>query len=330
MKTKIIYALVSSPNDYYYEQLFISVYSLRIHNKDAIVEIVCDKDTYNTLVDNRKNIFNYVNNVIAIDTPIGWTNVGKSRYIKTNIRHIITGDYLFIDTDTIIMQNLEEVDTWTMDIGATFDNHIEKPLDRNVKSESEKWIIELASKTGTDIGGLFHYNSGVFYVKDTKISHELYTRWYAKYLEFKEKGVNIDQLPLLVVNNDMGGVIRNIGETWNCQIIVPHGMNMIENAKIIHYFAQKNKYEIASPWVLEELKYKGEITDRIKRIVDYPQDSFKEKYRVIKGLEVDFIETPLYKIFCDYHNFYKLLVFESKIYSSIKSFLRHYVFIWKR
>ena len=42
---KYVYVLVSSPNDLYYEQALMSVYSLRRHMKDADVVFLVDDTT---------------------------------------------------------------------------------------------------------------------------------------------------------------------------------------------------------------------------------------------------------------------------------------------
>ena len=53
MNTKIVYTLVSDDSDTYLEQALLSVYSLRIHNPRAIVELAVDQFTAMTLVDKR-------------------------------------------------------------------------------------------------------------------------------------------------------------------------------------------------------------------------------------------------------------------------------------
>ena len=53
MQTKIIYVLVSSPEDIYYEQCLVSVYSLRKYHKNAEVVVLVDDATAASLTGNR-------------------------------------------------------------------------------------------------------------------------------------------------------------------------------------------------------------------------------------------------------------------------------------
>lgn len=328
MKTQLVYALVSTFEDTYYEQLLISLYSARLHNPTATIVVVCDEGTVKTF-ETRKGILNYTDNIIPIATPCDWNNLQKSRYLKTNLRKFVEGDYLFIDTDTIITSSLETIDSLTCEIGAVFDSHIDRPICRNSNTDSEKWIFAEARQAGVSIDNMLHYNSGVFYVKDTPLAHQLYDNWYALYKEFRNKGVCVDQLPLLIANNNMGGVIETIAPEWNCQIITPYGTCLLPDAKIIHYFAKKSLYEIAFPWIIDKVKYTDDVTPEIKSIVERPTESFYLRYKIIKGKEVEFIESPMYQVFCECPNYFNLLTILSRKYQSIKMILRRILYAFK-
>ena len=97
MQTKIVYTLVSDESDTYLEQALLSVYSLRLHNPQAIVELIVDQFTSKTIVDKRSEIRKFITDLITVDVPEDYTKVQKSRYLKTNLRQFVKGDYLFID-----------------------------------------------------------------------------------------------------------------------------------------------------------------------------------------------------------------------------------------
>ena len=56
MKTKIVYAVSSDEQDNYLEQTVLSVFSLKRHNPDAVVEFVVDERTDKTIVGKRELI----------------------------------------------------------------------------------------------------------------------------------------------------------------------------------------------------------------------------------------------------------------------------------
>ena len=128
MTTKIIYCLVSDTKDYYYEQLLVSLCSLRKYNPDAIVEVVVDKETKDTLVSERAGIYNYVTDVIQIDVPNEFAKKQRSRFIKTRLRELVSGDFFFIDTDTVIIGDLSIIDSIPADVAMAYDANSPFPV----------------------------------------------------------------------------------------------------------------------------------------------------------------------------------------------------------
>lgn len=293
MKTKIVYCLVSNSKDYYYEQLLISLCSLRKHNPDVTVEVVCDRDTYDTLKDNRSGIYDCNIKVNTVETPKEWGNWERSRYIKTNLRNLTKGDYLFVDTDTVICSSLECIDDIKYDVAAVRDSHVERPLPKitQCQHDTEFWIWGQAQKAKVDIEGLWHNNSGVMYVKDTPKAYELYSKWADNYTKMLAHGAKVDQLPLLLSNHEMEDIIAPLDPRLNCQVAFDEGRTMVQEAKIIHYFPGQKKTLLASPWILDPIKETGKIPVTIQRIIDNPQTFFDKMSMVVEGDSASLIET---------------------------------------
>lgn len=293
METKVVYCLVSSNKDYYYEQLLISLCSLRKHNPETVVEVVCDQDTYHTLKGARAGIFDYNIQVNPVETPKEWGNWERSRYIKTNLRNLTHGDYLFVDTDTVICSSLESVDDIRHDVAAVRDSHVERPLPKvtQCQHDTEYWIWGQAMKANVNIEGLWHNNSGVMYVKDTPKAYELYALWAENYTKMLAHGAKVDQLPLLISNQELGNVISPLDPSFNCQVCTEDGRRMAQNAKIIHYFPGQKKTLLGSPWILDPIKETGNITAMVQRIIDTPQAFFDKMSMVVEGDAASLVET---------------------------------------
>lgn len=294
MMTKIVYCLVSESKDFYYEQLLISVCSLRKHNPDAEVEVVCDHDTLATLKGTRSGIFDYHVQVNAVETPREWGNWERSRYIKTHLRMLTSGDYLFIDTDTVICASLDGVDDLPYVVAAVRDSHLERPLPKaaQCQHDTERWIWGQAMKAQVDIAGRWHFNSGVLYVKDTPRAYELYRLWSEKYAEMLARGAKVDQLPLLLANHELGGVISPMDPSMNCQVVCEEGRTLLAGAKIIHYFPGQQKTLLASPWILGPIKDTGRIGATIQSVIDEPYKFFSQVSKVVIGDAATLIDTP--------------------------------------
>lgn len=97
MKTKIVYVLVSNDTDYYLEQAYVSMFSLKKYNPKAQIYVVADKDTVDGINANsiRQKLSAYVDSFIPINFD---KNVGlkeRSRFLKTTLRKHIDGDFCF-------------------------------------------------------------------------------------------------------------------------------------------------------------------------------------------------------------------------------------------
>ena len=109
MKTKIVYVVVSDEHDIYLEQACLSMHSLRLYNPDAMITVVLDKHTNATICGKRSIILDYVSEKIVINPEGKFSKMQLSRFIKTNLRKYVIGDFLFIDSDTIITSSLADM-----------------------------------------------------------------------------------------------------------------------------------------------------------------------------------------------------------------------------
>ena len=97
---KIVYVLTDNENLKYYNELMISLLSVRKHMPDRPVCVLVDPTTYAILQKNNAEIFNLAE-VLSIEVPSDLTQAEKSRYLKVTCRQWIRGDMLFVDTDTV-------------------------------------------------------------------------------------------------------------------------------------------------------------------------------------------------------------------------------------
>lgn len=280
MKTKIVYCLISDDNDYYYEQLLISLYSLRKHNPDAVVELVIDNDTNATLVNKRTEIYSFVTRVVHAEVPKHLSKKQRSRFIKTNLRNLISGDYLFLDTDTIIQSSLEDIDEVSSDICATQEYN---ELNRFTKKDPH--MRHLAEKVGLadELENEPYFNSGVMYVKDTPKAHLLYELWHSYWLITLSRGLNTDQTPLCWANKKAGHVIDFLDDKWNC-LVKLRGIEFEENAKIIHYACEHSNthYILSVHSIFDTMKMTGTLIPTAEYLIDNPStflvNAFEERF----------------------------------------------------
>lgn len=293
MRTKIVYVLTSSNKDYYFEQTLLSIYSLKLHNPTAKVTIVTDKDTEKSFVGNRKKIYELADEIISPSIPDEFNNLQKSRYLKTQLREIVSGDFLYVDTDTIISDSLEEIDELKCDLGAVIDKHI------NIKRHSGKLeIYKYAKLFNWNIpDNDLYFNGGLMFAKDSEIAHKFYQTWHKFWIDgVKNKGINIDQPTLALANDFNGYPIVELDGTFNCQVI-ENGLKYLANAKIIHYYASNVgkwdcPYLFRNDNVYKRVRENG-IDSEIHSMIENAKSAFTDKSLILGGNACDAFSTTL-------------------------------------
>ena len=291
MQTKIIYTLVSDETDYYYEQVLISIYSLRLHNPTAAINVIVDQDTYKTLNEKRNEIHKYVSSVIPIDVPCSYNKMQRSRYLKTNLRKFIDGNYLFIDCDTVICQSLEDIDHCDGDLGLVADLN-EQLLLKDTNT------IEKCNMAGfTNCQNQPYYNSGIMYVRDTPLTHQFYDEWNKNWQKSMQNGIPFDQPALCQTNITLNYPIKELSGIWNCQFKF-NGYHFLSDAKIMHYYFNGcDKYKLAQLHIFNMIKEKGYIDTITEKIIKHPQTTLYTYLTINEEFLYEYTSSSLLHIF---------------------------------
>ena len=269
MKTKLVYVLTCAPEATYIEQALISIWSARYHNPDAHIVLLVDDLTNQLLVGKRAEVLEYITEKVVVPfEDINATMMYRSRWIKTSVRQLVEGNFLFIDCDTIVVQSLAEVDQFDLEIGAVLDNH--RPISKFDVLERNS-IIARANTLNWDFRELErYYSSGVLFVKESKNTHQFYQLWHKNYLHSSQFGVSIDQISMERAKQEIS-IISDIDDTWNTIMFVRP--KFIEQARIIHFPSLDNNSFLFCKRVLEYVKNNG-LTDYIKYYVLHPIQSY--------------------------------------------------------
>lgn len=318
MKTKIVYTLICDGSYYYYEQLLISLYSLRLHNPHATVLVLVDKDTEKTLCGTRTKIYDYATQVICIEVPEDLSQMQRSRYLKTNLRQFVNGDYLFLDTDTVVCDKLDDIDTLECEIGGVLDYHGDSYTGYLID-----WDKNNIEKMGWQcIAKVPRFNSGLLYVKDCDSTRSFYQHWFAYWTKCKDKGINIDQLSLRRTLYD-NPIIEEIDSTWHCQLSNNgHGIDFINQAKVVHYYNLINVPGIRQDKLWESIKRTGQIPEETICILKedarftFLKSIYLNAFNKMQELE-PLTQTPVYTLWKEYPLAFSIFSMMSRIFISI-------------
>lgn len=292
---KYLYVLVNSTTGFYTEQTYVSMLSLRHVTPDAFISLLVDDKTAN-IQDNNflESIKSLVNEYKVISLPSDMSAIARSRFIKTSMREHIAGDFLFIDSDTIWANPVNEGD-FTFDIMGVLDGHV--PFSQNTAKEKN---IAYFKKMNCFPNSEIYINSGVIYSKDTLFSKKIFNRWHEKWEETSKTGIYVDQPSLNHVLNKENLLKKVLlpGE-YNSQII--NSWNFFFKAKIIHYFSSLSSKGILfrSPYLLHQSFFwenfkKNANEIQINNIVSAPQTLFENNITIKNSDELLFEQTRTY------------------------------------
>jgi hypothetical protein len=283
-KMKYVYILVSNESDYYYEQALMSMTSLKMHTPNGFISLLIDDVTEKTFTGKRKDILAIVDELKVIEIEGRFNKKARSRWLKTTMREHIAGDFLYIDCDTVIADDLSDVFSLDVDLGAVPDSHV------LFKEFSSKDFVQTMMKRldfNFTPDPLFYFNGGLLFSKDIQNSHDFFSEWHRFWLLCFEKNVSIDQPSLNQANVNFHQCIEKLDDKWNVQILTG-GLPYLSNAKIVHYFSsndQENPFLIARRAVYDEIRRCG-ISENIMEKLSDAKSQFSAKTRLISDIKV--------------------------------------------
>ena len=283
---KYLYILTSDETDSYLEQTLLSMISLKSQMPDAFVSLLIDNITETNIKGNRKNIFNFVDELKTVNIDSSFDKKSRSRWLKTSMRKYITNDFLYIDGDTIIVEDLSDLNTIDIYLGAVLDEH---NLLSNLVIDNPNYLKSMQKLDRkldfvSTINSATYFNGGLLLCKDNKIVHNFFNEWHRLWLYCFSQGIVTDQQSLNQTNYMLSNIISELEGKWNCQILAPGGVNYLHNAKIIHYFTslpfEQNPYILVKKSIIEEIKKTGNANEKIIKLLLNPKSIFDSNSRL--------------------------------------------------
>jgi hypothetical protein len=253
---------------------------------DAQVVLLCDAKTRETLAGKRSEYEKYVSGTITVNAPEDMRQIEISRWLKTSMRCLVQGDFLFIDCDTVITGDLASITEPGIQFGACLDRH--SLIDRHDKSAR---LIESDKKLGfTSHLANRQINSGVIFCADTPEMRKVFDRWHELWLFSRSRNILRDQPAFNMAIYENASLFTELNGIWNCQIIF-NGLPFLADSKIIHYFAtnlvmHESPFMLASDKIFQTIKDTGTISDEILELLKNPKTAFAPESKIIAGKDM--------------------------------------------
>lgn len=228
---KVAYAVTSTGRDFYSAMTRISVAAIRITNPNFVTVLACDEDSVTAMRAKRDPLLDEVDEVIACHTPAKEPGF-RNRFVKTQLRQLVPGPFLFLDSDTLACDNLSELFSLDTDIACAPDRSRDG-VEQQVGEREREMLAIMGWHHKPDI----FVNGGVIYYNDTPGSNRFSVDWHRKWLSSYEKtGKYFDQPALNAAVFDSRSRIEILHRRFNAQFVGSPAI--IPHASLLHFWAE--------------------------------------------------------------------------------------------
>jgi lipopolysaccharide biosynthesis glycosyltransferase len=212
-RQRIVFAVTTNGKDVYTAMTRVSVASIRISNPDAKITIVCDQNSGLAMQNVKEPLLEEVDEYLLCETPSGDANF-RNRYIKTSLRKVINGPFLFLDSDTFVRGDLSPLFALDADI-AVAPNHSRDTLDEQIWEKDAAILKATGWRIGTDT----YFNGGVIFYNDTPKALQFSENWHHLWeLLFKQRKYYRDQPSLNAALSKSPATVKVLPHKFNAQI----------------------------------------------------------------------------------------------------------------
>lgn len=254
------YVVCANATNYFAEIAAVSMASLRLVCPGARISALIDKETSMFEVPALYAIRTLADEISVVDCP-GDNSFARSRYLKSHIRVLLSGRFLYLDGDTLVMKPPDGIWTTDCDVAAAVDLGSDgKPNQPPVIDPRLGWWIKH--------GGPY-LNAGVVYFETTRAARKLGERYGQLWLEYvRVTGRTNDQLAFNQALETSGSRIAVLPSCYNAQISMD--VMKARGANIIHFYTGNfaDSIETVAHIAAKQLKHDGILDhSRIERAI---------------------------------------------------------------
>jgi hypothetical protein len=224
---KVVYAVVATPGSPFLSWAAASAYVAKSLNCVSSVSLCTDTATLNYAKSINHHLLNIVDEILVASDFTG-TARERSRWVKTQIRNMVKGDFVFIDADAVPVAEFDELINHGLDFAAV---EADAPFSRIAS-----WYVPTAKMLKWKISHDIHYSSGVFFLRDNELTQKFGRSWKQKWLEWKDvdmSGVFADQPSFNSAIFESEMTKATVPSKFNIPLFRP--FYRIEDPRIFHY-----------------------------------------------------------------------------------------------
>jgi hypothetical protein len=159
----------------------------RLHAQARTI-LVTDEPTARAIDHGNHALADVVSEIIVHPTGTD-APIASSRHLKTVLRQLVKGDYLYLDNDAIAVRPLDRGWPKRADLAMARDWN-----KRGIPGATLPIIQKLRADLGWGFLSDRYFNGGVIFVRDTSAAHAFYTDWHQRWQKTLSLGIPEDQI----------------------------------------------------------------------------------------------------------------------------------------
>jgi hypothetical protein len=209
----VCFVLAADRWDSYASMSCVAAATVRRQHPGSRIVLVCDDRTMHQLAGDRTRLTPFFSEIISLPVPVESAKE-RSRFLKTSLRRIIRGDFLYLDTDTLTVRSLAPVFDVRSAVGLT----IEKNGSVDDTPVFPK-VFALYDRLGWQCRPKTYYNGGVVFARDDARAAALFDGWHERWMITCAAGCTDDQPALNMTVCELGIDVAVLAPEWNAMVL---------------------------------------------------------------------------------------------------------------
>jgi len=209
---RFCYVLTTTGRDEFADMTYASVAFLRQVYPEAEIICLCDELSHRALEQARHPLLELIDRSLAVATPDAPPSF-RNRFVKTKMRLVLEGDFVYFDSDTLVVDRIDEMLSCPAPLAGVADPAaVDDPLG------VDPWGRTVFEMMGWKMPSGAYINGGVLLLRDCEPTRRFARLWHEKWLDRSRQGRHTDQQSLNSALADSGIDYEVFGYRFNGQI----------------------------------------------------------------------------------------------------------------
>ena len=270
---QVVFAITSKGYDIYSAMTRVAIASIRLTNPKFTITVACDSESNIALTKVDHPLLQEVDHWQVVDAPNGVDSF-RNRFVKTSLRRVISGPFLFLDSDILVRGDLSPIFETDADIAGAR-NHSRELFKEQIGVIDQ----EILDAMNWQVSDKVYINGGVIFYNDTQEAKQFAESWQKKWLQVYNIHKRYRDQPALNASLfDTHLKVHILDNKYNAQI--EPSVKVAWDAKIWHYyFSGESNLFTQYEFVLSKKEFQNnpnlaEVRQMIKRKHPWRRDYF--------------------------------------------------------